>query len=146
MWDIIVLMKQAAGQERRRHRRVPIKIQGKLRLEGADEGEEHSVKIENISEGGAFVSVAELELEVGSSIQLWMDFDGALWLKARIVLHHKAMESLPADVADQPFVEKLKKAIEPGYGVQFVEVGLEEKKFIRRVVLHGEFESEFEQD
>lgn len=123
------------SEDRRRHKRVPVKIPAKIYVKGW--GDAIEAEIRDISEGGAFVQCTE-EVPHGDPVLLELKF-------AEIELLHgiiKPIKHKSIDGEKETSVIRWIRQIDlQGFGVEFVELSDSARDFIRELVDHLEAQS-----
>lgn len=118
------------SSERRRFKRVPVRIPAKIYVKGWEDALEAEVR--DISEGGAFIQ-CDQDIPDGDPVLLELKF-------AELELLHGIIKpiqiSTPDGKKETSVIRWIKKIDMRGFGVEFVDLRPEARDFIRELVEH----------
>lgn len=123
--------------DRRIARRVPVRIPvGIYRRD-----KPHDVidaEILDISEGGAFIHCTA-KIPVGTEILLEIRFAETKVLEGKVIEHEDSINELvPPESQERSVIRWTRLDDEPGFGIQFLALKPETKRFLQRLVLYFE--------
>lgn len=123
--------------ERRNNKRVPVRIPvGIYRRD-----KPHDVidaEILDISEGGAFIHCTS-KIPLGTEILLEIRFAETKVLEGKVIEHEDSLKTMmPSDGQERSVIRWTRLDEEPGFGIQFLSLKPETKRFLQRLVLYFE--------
>lgn len=122
------------GAERRRHRRVKVKIPAGIYFKG--NYQYLDAEILDISESGAYLQ-CNTPLEIGKEIMLEIRFGESRIVAGQVVQDKKHLDELFGKGNAQSSVVRWNKVDnDVGFGIEFVNLSVEKRTFIRTVIQH----------
>lgn len=124
-------MKQSGRQTERIPVQIPIKITPKEKTSLNLDGE-----VLNISIDGAFI-MTQAPIHVGQEVLVSLNFEEARILEARVVeANPEIFKNLPQNSAERTVIRWNSENMKTGYGVQFIGMHDETRRFLERLIRH----------
>jgi len=123
-------------QERRKHKRVNVAIPVGLFFKNRPS--EIQAEITNVSEGGAFVHCIT-PMNIGEEVLLEIRFTETKLIEGKVISHDQLKDlALPQPLAQRAVVKWVQGSSKSGFGVQFIDLHPDQKKFIAKLVQYFE--------
>jgi len=121
--------------ERRRHKRIPVKIPATIYFKNKPE-EGMPAEILDLSLGGAFVHCT-IPIKIGEEIMLEVRFNETQLLDAKVVITTQKKEKA-AGISEKAVVRWARGSSTSGFGVEFIQLEHEKEEFLGKLLQYFE--------